>query len=151
MTPEGMVHALEEIHRLLMPGGILIDIHPYIEASRIEVYQAGRLLFTQPKPGDCAEGFHQADDALAQAVRRRLYILESSGQFDYLVYSSSVIELCDYHEAANAYDTSQKDEVIAAQEAEVYARADKILQSAGKGAELATHEKVHVARLRPIS
>jgi hypothetical protein len=29
----GMVHALEEIHRLLKPSGRLIDIHPVAEAS----------------------------------------------------------------------------------------------------------------------
>lgn len=28
MTREGMVHALDKIHRALIPGGVLADIHP---------------------------------------------------------------------------------------------------------------------------
>jgi len=31
MEHEGMVHALEEIHRLLKPAGTLIEIHPSLE------------------------------------------------------------------------------------------------------------------------
>ena len=45
-----MVHALEEIQRLLRPGGSLIDIHPFPEVPLIEVYQGGRVLFAEPQP-----------------------------------------------------------------------------------------------------
>ena len=33
MEPESMVHALEQIHDLLVPDGHLIDIHPNGEKS----------------------------------------------------------------------------------------------------------------------
>ena len=39
-----MVHALEKIHRLLKPGGWLIDIHPTSEPASIEVRVGERTL-----------------------------------------------------------------------------------------------------------
>lgn len=37
MNPEGMVHALSEIHRVLKPNGILIDMRPLADQWRVEV------------------------------------------------------------------------------------------------------------------
>jgi len=48
MKYEGMVHALEEIQRLLRPDGSLIDIHPVLEAPLIEAYQGDRVLLAEP-------------------------------------------------------------------------------------------------------
>jgi hypothetical protein len=38
-----MVHALDEIRRVLVPGGVLIDIRPLADHWRIEVGSAGRI------------------------------------------------------------------------------------------------------------
>lgn len=40
-----MVHALEEIRRLLKPMGSLIDIHPVAESSAIEIDQAEKSIW----------------------------------------------------------------------------------------------------------
>ena len=81
MKYEGMVHALEDIQRLLRPDGCLIDIHPVLEAPLIEVYQGVRVLFVEPYPGyDYEEDLRQAEDALAQIVQRRLFVVERSGR-----------------------------------------------------------------------
>ncbi len=115
MTPEGMVHALEDIHHLLRPGGCLIDIHPVVDSSLIEVHQDGRLLYEVAWPSDSTVNYHQADDALVQAVQRRLYSLERNEFFDYRVYGSSVDELCEYHAQADAYSSCPRDEEMVAQ------------------------------------
>jgi hypothetical protein len=150
MKHEGMVHALEEIHHLLKPDGNLVDIRPVVEAPLIEVYQGGRVLFAQPNPDYSAEDYRQADNALAQAIQRRFFVLERSRQFDFLVYGSSVAELRDYVAEANAFEDGPKDEAAAAREAERVARVEGIMQGAGEGAEVATHKRAHIARLRAI-
>jgi SAM-dependent methyltransferase len=150
MKHEGMVHALEEIHRLLRPDGNLVDIRPVVEAPLIEVHQGGRVLFAQPNPDYSAEDYRQADNALAQVIQRRFFVLERSRQFDFLVYGSSVAELRAYIAEANAYEDGSKDEAAAAREAERVARVEGIMQGAGEGAEVATHERANIARLRAI-
>jgi hypothetical protein len=37
MDPAGMVHALEEVRRVLVPDGVLIDMRPFAEHWRVEV------------------------------------------------------------------------------------------------------------------
>ena len=150
MKHEGMVHALEEIQRLLRPDGSLIDIHPVLEAPLIEAYQGGKVLFAEPVLFRDYEDDRQAEDALAQIVQRRLFVIERSSEFDFLTYGSSVAELRDFMTKANAYDERPKDEAVVAREAEQSARVEEIMQTAGGGAEVAYHERGRIARLRPM-
>ena len=152
MKHEGMVHALEKIQRLLRPGGSLIDIHPVPQAWLIKVYQGSRVLFAEPwrDHDDYDEDLRQAEDALADIVRRRLFAIERSGEFDFLTYGSSVAELRDYMAKANAYDDRPKDEAVAAREAELAARVEEIMQAAGEGVEVTHHERARIARLKPV-
>jgi len=145
-----MVHALEEIRRLLRPGGSLIDIHPVQEAPLTEVYQRGRVLFAEPRVAyDYDEDIHQAEQALTQCVRRRLFDREHSREFDFLTYGSSVPELRDFLEQANAFHESSIDDAEATREAVFYDRVEGIMKAAGKGAKVAIHERVRIARLKP--
>jgi len=150
MTPEGMVHALEEIHRLLKPAGRLVDIHPTLAPTLIEVHQGGRLLFAEPKPDHFAEGCAQADNALARAVECQLFAVERRGQFDFLTYAPSITELFEYIAQTNAYNDSPHDEAESAREARLTARVEGILQDTGEGAEVATHETALIALMMPI-
>ena len=144
-----MVHALEEIQRLLRPDGRLIDIYPVLEAPLMEAYQGGRVLFAEPVPFRDYEDDRQAEDALAQIVQRRLFVIERSSEFDFLTYGSSVVELRDFMAKANAYDERPQDEAVAVREAELSAQVEEIMRAAGEGAEVAYHERGHIARLRP--
>ena len=147
-----MVHALEEIRRLLRPGSSLIDIHPVLEAPLVKVYQGDRVWFSEPSPGyDYEEDMRQAEAALAQVVQRGLFVTERSGEFDFLVYASSVAELNDFMVKASAFHDSPADEAAAAREAELAARVEEIMQAAGKGAQVVYHEKARIARLRPVT
>jgi len=86
MEYEGMVHALEEIHRLLKPDSCVIDIHPVLEAPLVKVYHGANVLFVESDPDyDYEEDLRQAEDALAQVIQRRLFVIEHSSEFDLLL------------------------------------------------------------------
>ena len=148
MQSEGMVHALEEIHRLLKPGGVLVDIHPVAEPMVVEVVQEGRVVFTQPGPDTYIESYRQANQALDQVVQRGLYATDRQATIDFLVYGSSATELRDFLVEANAYEESTMAEEESAQEAELFALVEEVLEKAGEGAEVATHERGLITRMR---
>ncbi len=150
MTPEGMVHALDEIHRLLKPNGSLVDIHPFSEAAWVEVHQDGRTLFAQPLPDYSIEDYQHADSALAQAVKLRKFAVAGSGQFDFRVYASSVDELRDHFAEANAFSEDSEGGSVSSLDAEFVAQVEEIMAGAGNGAEVSTREKIHIARLKPV-
>jgi hypothetical protein len=150
MEYKGMVHALEEILRLLKPDGCLIDIHPIREARLIKIYQGRSVLFAESDPGyDYDEDLRQAEDALAQVLQSRLFMIERSSEFDLLTYASSVPELRDYWTKANAYEASPKDVAVEARQTELYDRVEEIRQAAGEKAEVADHERARITRLTP--
>jgi len=150
MESEGMVHALEEIQRLLKPDGCLIDIHPVREARLIKVHQGGNVLFVEADPGyDYEEGLQQAEDALAQVVQRGLFVIERNSEFELPVYGSSVPELQEFFEERDAYEDSPMDEAVEARVTELYGRVEDIMQAAGGGTEVAYHERARITRLNP--
>jgi SAM-dependent methyltransferase len=151
MEHEGMVHALEEIHRLLRPGGMLIDIHPQQEAPLLKVVRSGRLLFSEPVPGHDAEDYRRADEAVARVVRRGLFALERTAEFDFLTYAGSVSEMRKYLEESNAYEEPAKDRRRAAKEAELAARVEQVMRTGGRGAKVVHDERTRINRLRRIA
>jgi hypothetical protein len=145
-----MVHALEEIQRLLKPNGCLIDIHPVREAPLIKVYRGSSVLFVGTDPGyDYDEDIQQAEAALAQIVQRGLFVIEGSSKFDLTTYASSVAELQEFFAMVGAYDDDPKDDAMEAQRTALYARVEEIMQAAGGDAEIAYHERAHITRLNP--
>ncbi|MEK7311503.1 MAG: hypothetical protein AAB382_06005 [Chloroflexota bacterium] len=147
-----MVHALEGIYRLLRPDGCLIAIRPVSGASLIEAHQGGRVLFAEPVPvpPEEYEVIAQAEDALAQVVQRRLFIVDGSGEFKFLTYAASAAELRDSVAQTNAFHEGPRDEAVTAWEAELLARVEEIMRAAGEGAEVVLHDKARIARLRPV-
>jgi SAM-dependent methyltransferase len=150
MAHEGMVHALEEIHRLLKPDGMLIDIHPIPEGYLIKALTGDRIFFAEPKRHTCSEDVLHAEAALAESVDRHLFTVDRSAEFDFLTYASSVRELRDYWEELNAFEDDPVDEASIAREEDLYAQVEEIIQNSRPGVEVAIHERVRVARLRPV-
>ena len=147
-----MVHALEEIHRLLKPTGILIDIHPVAESSPIEIHQGEKI---EPV-GDlsvrqwCSD-YQHADEALTEIKQRGLFTVEREGMFNSLTYYDSVAEMrMDWKEAIDKFarDAQSIDESMPHAEA-MAARAEELMQAAANGAELVVGERVHISRLKP--
>jgi hypothetical protein len=148
----GMVHALEEIHRMLKPAGVLIDIHPVAESSPVQIHQAGKidLVGHLSVPQWCTD-YEQADIALAESVRRGLFAVEREGRFDSISYYDSAAELRE--EQIGAIDKYARDAGSAAEQKPyvqaVAARAEQLMQAALGGAQLTMVERVHISRLRP--
>ena len=143
-----MVHALEEIRRLLKPTGYLIDIHPIRKAELTKVYQGSALLFAESDPGyDYKGALPHADDALEEVVRRGLFGIEGGSEFELVTYASSVAEMRDYWAKYSAFDDEPKDDTIVTRQNEMYNKADEIMQNA-PGAEISEHERARITRLK---
>jgi hypothetical protein len=112
MAPEGMVHALKLISGLLVPGGLLIDIHPSGEPPRIEVRvgQQSHLAGYLRESDDFIEYTHAAA-ALQQIVDEGWYAVRRRGTFTFNTYASSMEELSDFLRQ-NYTDAILGDEVV---------------------------------------
>src|SRR6266508_3196369 len=148
----GMVHALEEVRRLLKSTGVLIDMHPVDEAVPIEIHRgekidvAGHLLVRQW----CTD-YQQADIALAEIAQRGLFVVERESVFDSLTYYDSVEEMReDLKQSIDKFarDAQSASEDVPQAEA-LAARADKLMEAALNRAELIVRERIHISRLRP--
>src|SRR5512139_4342521 len=67
-----MVHALEEIHRVLVPGGILLDLRPIADRWPIEIVQNGNP-FETGRMTDLQAGIDAdlaANQAIEEIIRR---------------------------------------------------------------------------------
>jgi hypothetical protein len=148
----GMVHALEEIHRLLKLNGALIDIHPVSEPSSIEIHQAGKVdLVGQLTVRQWCFEFEQADIALATITQRGMFIMERNALFDLPTYYASADELgTDLKESVEIFarDAQAAIEPLTHIEA-LTARAEELMRAAGSDAGLIVHERTHISRLRP--
>lgn len=147
-----MVHALEEIHRLLKPTGRLIDIHPMSQPMPVELHHSG----TIEPIGDlsvrqwCID-FEQADEALAEILRRNVFAVELEDVFDALTYYDSPEEMRDALRGSLdrfARDAPSVEEGVPKVE-EIAARSEELIGAAGEGAQLAVRERTHIRRLRP--
>jgi len=146
-----MVHALEEISRLLKQDGWLIDIHPIRKAPLIKIHRGSDLLFIESDPGyDYDEGLRHADDALEDAIRRGLFLVEGKNEFELVTYASSAAEMREYWAKYGAFDDTPKDESIVAHQNDVYAKAGEIMRS-NEGAEITYHERARITRLRLLN
>ncbi len=148
-----MVHALEKIHRLLKPTGILIDIHPVAEASPIEIHQGGKInLAGNLSVRQWFTDYQQADIALTEIRQRGLFALEREHVFDSLTHYDSTAEMrTSLKEAIAIFAREAQSVEEAVPQVEVLAeRAEELMQATVSNAELIVRERTHISRLRPI-
>ena len=139
-----MVHALELVHSLLVPQGLLIDIHPTVEPPPIEIildgksYSIGNLQETD----DFIE-YAQADAALTHAIQSGLFISQRHANFTFLTHAGSLVELHQYLEE-NWSDSVWPSEIDQ--------RAAQLCTRTGQTETCATlRENTHITRLRRLS
>ncbi len=121
-----MSSAISEVHRVLCPGGHLLDVHATDEPTALEVwharYQAEADFLEQPENLEAIDrvpvgyldhegpphGFAAATDAIAEALEKD-FRLQRATTFDYRYFFDSLDELTDYfdedHEQASLSDT----------------------------------------------
>ncbi len=93
-----MVHALREIHRVLAPNGILIDLRPYDDRWPIEVssaretLQVGRLLDLE----NAISSDRAAERAMEQAAGEGRFIREQGEFFPLFYYWDTPNEMQEY-------------------------------------------------------
>jgi len=148
-----MVHALEEIHRLLKPNGFLIDIHPVAEHSSVEIHQNENIhLVGQLEVSQWCVDFQEADKALDEIIQRGIFTVEQRGMFKTLTYYDSATEMGTalkqsihkyVREAEPVEEEVSHVDVLAA-------RAEELLQVAGGKAMLVLREPDHISRLKPM-
>jgi hypothetical protein len=150
MESEGMVHALEQIHRLLQPDGTLIDIRPHPEPSILKVLDGDQILFAEPKRETDHEGVLDSDRAMDEVLEREMFVVEREREFQFTSYGSSAPEIREFWDRYNDYEAEPTQGSKLAFEDRVYARAEEIRKEANTSAEVAIHERVNIARLKPV-
>ena len=93
-----MVHALSEIHRVLAPDGILIDLRPILDQWPLEVVttadrqKAGRAVdLAEPLSDDQA-----ANQAVSEIERRSWFVREREENFPFNYYWDTPAEMREY-------------------------------------------------------
>ena len=136
-----MVHALEKVHRLIKPDGKLIDIHPTPEPASIEVRLGERIIPAGwlRETDDYVE-YELADTALANVVKRRLFILEREGAFTFVSHAHTLAELREY--LADEWQDAIIDDLTAM-------RAEELLGTFERDKEVILRESIRIAQYRP--
>src|SRR6266542_4479746 len=88
MPQGGMVHALEEIHRLLRPVATLIEIHP-VHGTWVEVRSKTGTPFVEFDPGFDSDEEVSAENAVRTILDRCLFTLDADREFEFLWYASA--------------------------------------------------------------
>jgi hypothetical protein len=149
MEQGGMVHALEQIHRLLRRAGTLIEIHPALEFPFVEVRSNGELSFREDDPGfDYEDDLRSAEDAVATVVGRGLFVLQERRRFELRTHASSVREFQNHWAVVGAYDPEEMEEALVRRQDEMFARSHEVLERS-PGAELVYVEPATMTRLMP--
>ena len=103
--------ALRHVHRLLVPGGTMVDLHPLTEQ---QVEAGGRRIGAIDEPQFITSDLPNAEARLSEAVGAGLYTLEAETEFDFLQHFDRVEELLEAKEEVLAQQPALRRRVRAA-------------------------------------
>ena len=138
-----MVHALEMVHRLLLPSGRLVDLHPADQPPSITIrtgrktiaaghlYEAGNFM-----------DYRRAEAALAKVVERRLFEWEAQGAFAYIIAADTAAEMVAH------LDTNWKRAILTA---DVRQRMEMGMAVTEPDREILISQTIRIGRLRPLT
>ena len=94
-----MVDALREAHRVLVPGGTVVDLRPLTARVVVEVVTADRADWAAEADAyGAAEDDASADAAVRHALSCGWFVLRRSDRFDFEVYCDTAADLKAYAE-----------------------------------------------------
>jgi hypothetical protein len=143
-----MVHALEEIHRLLRPVGTLIEIHR-VHGAWVEVRSDIGTPFDEFDPGFDSDEEVSTENAVRTVLDGGLFALDADRDFEFLWYASSVRELRDHFAIVGGYDESPASPGITRLRDELYQRAQETMDRLGFDAQVVYREQARISRLIP--
>ncbi len=93
-----MVHALEEIRRVLIPEGLLVDLRPLAKPGSVELVAGGRQLKMGRLTDFPSEKIEEkaSNSAFRKAARLGWFVRESNASFPFFYYWDSPREMRDY-------------------------------------------------------
>jgi hypothetical protein len=94
-----MVDALREAHRVLVPGGTVVDVRPLTARVVVELVTADRADWAAEADAyGAAEDDASADAAVQHAMSCGWFVFERSERFDFEVYCDTAADLKAYAE-----------------------------------------------------
>lgn len=137
-----MVHALEEIHRTLVPRGILLDLRPLAASWTVETTSSGHTREIGRLKDDPQGPVYDkaANRALQKAARRGWYIRESTASFSFFYYWDTPEEMRDYIREEWS-DFIQQDEAL-------FSAVQAAWEASGSDRSLRVRVRMHLARWR---
>ena len=86
------MHALRHVHRVLMPGGTLVDMHPVTEE---QVESGDGIVGVILEPDWIAVDLPNSEAVLRETVRDGLYVLEAETEYDVLEHFDDADDLIE--------------------------------------------------------
>ena len=141
MDPEGMVHALENVHKLLGDQGVLLNVQPVGKPRPLEIHAGGRSRQAGLIGHRLNFAMHKAAlHAVAQVVRDGVFILEHEGTIPFLYRAPSFPVFQEW--LAENSENSILDE-------QTSHRARALSQKAGGDCQVIMREELYMGLLRP--
>jgi len=145
-----MVHALKEIHGLLKPDGVLIDIHPTPDAPVVEAINGSKRVFSESLLVNYLEGITHAEFALKKSAEIGLFVVGETIEIEFRHYATTPSELRTHWDAIEPYSDTPKEKIITAREDQVFSHLESFFKLAGEGSNVAIAERAYVSRYLPV-
>ena len=136
-----MVHALQQIHGMLAPGGCLIDMHPNGEPPPITIRLGEeRHLVGWVRENVEYDPYELADEALEASITQNLYHRQTEDEFAFITYFDTLPDLQQFltEEWSDAYI----EDLVAMQ-------IESLMHNPNPDQEIILKEVVRITRLNP--